>query len=305
MIDKLLTLISGNLLLVKKSIEQENKTLASTIEASNQKVIEAVTQVVTGLSAVSEAMETLAKQVKEKPAIEVNVPDVEIPEITIPEISAPVVNVTVPEIRIPEIKLPTINVPAPQVTVEPNITVTPTPVTFPKEMSVVGFSALLAKLEQLFARKPETQIQYSAKNPMPVAFIDRSGRQYDLIHLGSSRSTGGGATPSEITGADKVLRTIAFDVSASGVVIPAVSGRRIKVYAIKLITDAPVSVAFRDGATDLLEGMQDYLANAGYIDNIQPPAFLFATSAGNALHLAITGAGNVSGRISYWSDDRV
>lgn len=80
--------------------------------------------------------------------------DVPKSEITIPEIKIP--EIKVPQITIPDIKLPTINVPEPKVTVnipeikvpEPKVTVnvpkadapivnvSPTPVTFPSEMSI-------------------------------------------------------------------------------------------------------------------------------------------------------------------------
>lgn len=52
------------------------------------------------------------------------------------------IQVTAPEVNIPEIRIPDINVPAPQVTVNvpkqetAKVTVTPTPVTFPSEMSL-------------------------------------------------------------------------------------------------------------------------------------------------------------------------
>lgn len=304
MIEKLLTLLSGNILLTKKSIEAGNKTLTERLESSQKMTDEAFNKLSENLAGMSNSIQMLAKAIEEREDKEIEIPEIEIPDIKFPEIPTPQVTVNVPEIKIPKADAPIINVQPPVVNVEPNITVTPTPVTFPSEMSVTGLSAWFQKVIDLLS-KDKKETVYSAKNPLPVAFIDRQGRQYDLIHLGTPRAMAGGATPSEITGADKTLRTVSFDLSATGVVVPAVTGRRIKVYAIKLTTDAPLSVGFRDGASTLLEGMQDYLANSGYIDNIQPPAFLMATSAGEALQLAITGTGNVSGRVSYWSDDKV
>lgn len=304
MIEKLLTLLSGNVLLTKKSIEEGNKTLTERLESSQNKTVEAINELTVTVKNVSEVMEKVAKAIEEREDREIEIPEIEIPEIKLPEfpkfpefpaIPAPQVTVKAPEVVVP----------APVVTVEPNITVTPTPVTFPEEMSVTGLSVWFQKVIDLLSKEKKEQV-WSASNPIPVAFIDRKGRQYDLVHLGTPRGgTGGGATPSEITGADKTMRTVAFDISSTGVVVPAVAGRRIKVYAIKLTVDAPLSVAFRDGASTLLEGMQDYIANSGYIDNIQPPAFLMATSAGESLQLVVSGTGNVSGRVSYWSDDKV
>lgn len=304
MIEKLLTLLSGNTLLVRKAIEEGNEKLVGKIESLQEGNSQSSERMVSELSRLSDSMLELADAVNKRPAIEVNVPDVIVPPITVPDINAPVVNVNVPDVIVPEIKLPTINVPAPVVTVTPEITVTPTPVVFPKEMVVTGMIDSFKNLLSAIAGISKAQV-YTNKDPLPVAFIDRQGRRYDLIHLGGQGVGGGGVAPSEITGADKTMRTVAFEITATGIVIPAVAGRRIKVYAVKLVTSAAVSVAFRSGASTLLEGMQPYIANAGFIDNIQPPAFLFATAAGEALHLVQSGAGTVSGRISYWDDDKV
>lgn len=304
MLDKILTLLSGNVVLFMKAFEKKNeefskqfKQFQDNIQKDNEKVIEK-------LSSLDQSISSLAEAVSKQPPIEVAPPVVNVPPF--PEVKVPPVEVKIPEIKLPkiEVTVPPIKVPTPQVTVKPQITVEPTPVKFPAEMVVKGFSDGIKSILKVFKDLPQAKV-YTQDDPLPVAFIDRKGRRYDLVHLGSAPASGGGATPSEITGADKTMRTMAFDISATGTVIPTVSGRRIKVYAIKLTTDAPVSVAFRDGASTLLEGMQDYLANSGYIDNIQPPAFLMATSAGNSLDLVVSGTGNVSGRISYWSDDKI
>lgn len=196
MIDKLLTLISGNLLLVKKAIEQENKTLTERLESSQNKTTEALEGVTMNVKEVAEAMTQLAKAIEEREDREIEVPEIEMPEIKIPdfpkfpkfpEIPTPQVTVNVPEIVVP----------APVVNIEPQITVTPTPVTFPKEMSVVGLSEWFKKVIELLS-KEKKETEWSKKNPMPVAFIDRNGRQYDLIHLGTPRGGSGGGVATEI-----------------------------------------------------------------------------------------------------------
>lgn len=104
-------------------------------------------------------------------------------------------------------------------------------------------------------------------------------------------------------GSGKTLKTVAVSISATGTVIAAVSAKRLKVYAVKLICSAALSIKFRDGASTNLEGAQDFVANGGVAESVTPPEFLFATTAGNSLDLVITGTGTVSGRLSYWDDD--
>ncbi len=101
----------------------------------------------------------------------------------------------------------------------------------------------------------------------------------------------------------KTLKTIPVDINATGHVVPAVTGKKIKVYAVKLIVSAAISINFRDGAATDLEGSMSLTANAGYVESVTPPFFLFCTAAGNDLDLVIVGAGTVTGRISYWDND--
>lgn len=104
-------------------------------------------------------------------------------------------------------------------------------------------------------------------------------------------------------GAGKTLRSASFSISATGTVVSAVPGKRLKVYAAKVIVDAALGVLFRDGGATALEGSQALAANGGFIEQVTPPEFLFATSPGNSLDLQITGVGTAAGRVSYWDDD--
>lgn len=104
-------------------------------------------------------------------------------------------------------------------------------------------------------------------------------------------------------GAGKTLKSAVINLGATGTVINAVSTKRIKVFAVKLVVSAAVSVSFRDGASTGLEGAQPLAANGGFVESVNPPAFLFGTTAGNSLDLVISGAGTVVGRVSYWDDD--
>jgi hypothetical protein len=111
------------------------------------------------------------------------------------------------------------------------------------------------------------------------------------------------AVPITDGGAGKTLKSASFSLSASGTIVTAVPTKRIKVYAYKIICSAAISVAFRDGASTALEGNQPIVANGGVVEAINPPAFLFGSSAGNSLDFIISGTGTASGRVSYWDDD--
>lgn len=104
-------------------------------------------------------------------------------------------------------------------------------------------------------------------------------------------------------GAGKTLKTAVVSLSATGTVVAAVASKRIKVYAVKVICSAAISVNWRDGASTALEGAQAIALNSGFVENVNPPAFLFGTTAGNSLDLVITGIGTAAGRVSYWDDD--
>lgn len=101
----------------------------------------------------------------------------------------------------------------------------------------------------------------------------------------------------------KYGKTMPFSLNSTGTVISAVANKVLKIYAIKLIVSAAISVNFRDGASTDLEGAMPLAANGGYVENVTPPHYILITSAGNGLDLVITGAGTASGRISYWDDD--
>lgn len=104
-------------------------------------------------------------------------------------------------------------------------------------------------------------------------------------------------------GSGKILKSVPFSISSTATVISAVPGKRIKVYATKLSVTAAIAVNFRDGASTALEGALTLGINGGYTESVDPPNFLFATTAGNSLDLVITGVGTAAGRISYWDDD--
>jgi hypothetical protein len=98
------------------------------------------------------------------------------------------------------------------------------------------------------------------------------------------------------------LLTAPFLLSTAGTVVAAITGRRIKVYAVSLCANGACQVNWRDGTTTQLEGAQSLATNGGYEQVIDPPSFLFATTPGNSLDLVVSG-GVAAGRVSYWATD--
>ncbi|MBM3813448.1 MAG: hypothetical protein FJW20_17640 [Acidimicrobiia bacterium] len=132
--------------------------------------------------------------------------------------------------------------------------------------------------------------------PAAAAGIGLLGAGKVAAQLSASR---GYSTPLQ----DKTLKSASFSLSSTGTVVGAVSGKRIKVYAVKLVASAAISVNFRDGASSSLEGAMALAANGGFVEFVNPPNFLFASSVGNSLDLVVSGGGTAAGRISYWDDD--
>jgi hypothetical protein len=132
--------------------------------------------------------------------------------------------------------------------------------------------------------------------PAALAALGLLGRRPSAAQLSASR---GYSTPLQ----DKNLKSASFSLASTGNLVAAVSGKRIKVYAVKLVASANCNVNFRDGASINLEGSMALAANGGFVEFVNPPNFLFATTAGNGLDLVVTGGGTAAGRISYWDDD--
>lgn len=101
----------------------------------------------------------------------------------------------------------------------------------------------------------------------------------------------------------KTLKTQKFSLSATGTVISAVSAKKLKIYAYKLVVSAAISVKWRDGSSTDIEDLQPLAPSGGEAESVSPPSYLFSTTAGNTLDLVISGTGTASGRVSYWDDD--
>jgi hypothetical protein len=96
------------------------------------------------------------------------------------------------------------------------------------------------------------------------------------------------------------MLSASFSRSTTGTILSAVAGRTYKIYAIKLICDAAAAVFFQTTGASALEGSQSIAANGGYVESVEPPAFLFETGDSAGLQLNVSGGGTAAGRVSYW-----
>ena len=108
-----------------------------------------------------------------------------------------------------------------------------------------------------------------------------------------------GATLHEVV-SGKTLKSAAISLSASGIVVAAVTNKKICVYSVKLVASAACTVKFSSNGSTDLEGAQSLSANGGFTETVQPPDYLFETADGESLNLIITGSTNVGGRVSYF-----
>jgi hypothetical protein len=109
----------------------------------------------------------------------------------------------------------------------------------------------------------------------------------------------------EINLEGKTLKTAKIDHAASGdnTIVDAVTGKRIKVYAVVLVVSAAVNCRWLSGSTELTGDMNFGGKGEGYAQAVSPPAFLVATAAGASLKLNLSAATAVDGIVSYWDDD--
>jgi hypothetical protein len=108
-------------------------------------------------------------------------------------------------------------------------------------------------------------------------------------------------------GAGKTLKRAVVALTATGDVIAAVASRRLKVFAYELQSrNDSMTVQLRNATTEATTLGIRWALNTreGAVHGaINPPAFLFATIAGEALEAVITGTGTVDIAVSYWDDD--
>ena len=91
--------------------------------------------------------------------------------------------------------------------------------------------------------------------------------------------------------------------AGNNTIVAAVAGVRLKVYAIHFNVSGNVNMIWVDGTVGDLTGDMNFNTREGYTNAVTPPAFLLATTAGEALIMNLSGAVAVDGWIAYWDDD--
>ncbi len=107
-------------------------------------------------------------------------------------------------------------------------------------------------------------------------------------------------------GSGKTLKRAVVNTSTSGAdVVAAVATKRIKVYSYAVQATGTVNVYLRDGgAGSALTLTWNLQAREGAsVSGVNPPAFLFGTTAGNALQVVLSAAVTVGIEVTYWDDD--
>ena len=108
----------------------------------------------------------------------------------------------------------------------------------------------------------------------------------------------GGVLQETVNG--KTLKSAPISLTSSGVVVNAVTGKKICVYGVKLVASAASTVRFSSNGSTDIEGAQALAANGGYTETVTPPTYLFETAIGESLNLIITGSTSIGGRVSYF-----
>lgn len=139
-----------------------------------------------------------------------------------------------------------------------------------------------------------------------VTVVQATAANLNATVTGTVNATQSGTWTVVDGGAGKTLKRAVVSLTATGTVIAAVSGRRLKVYqyAIQSRNDG-MTARFRDGTAGSNLGLEWSLNTREGVSSgpVNPPAFLFATTAGNSLDAVLSGTGTVWIEVSYWDDD--
>ncbi len=129
----------------------------------------------------------------------------------------------------------------------------------------------------------------------------------DFVKLSVDHATGAQRVyvVNSSSGGSQTIQVAGFSAfSETVVVVPAVTAKRIKVFALFFTVGTNGTTAqFLDGDDDPAGGLGTFAQYGGVARHVNPPAFFMATTAGRELSLVATGTGAVSGDLAYWTDD--
>lgn len=98
---------------------------------------------------------------------------------------------------------------------------------------------------------------------------------------------------------------VAATNSGNTAVVAAVSGKRICVTKVMVVTKTALDLKFQSATTDIT-GTMGFAAGGGWRDGMirnadDPDDCLFETAVGAALNINLSGAGTVGGYVSYFT----
>lgn len=96
------------------------------------------------------------------------------------------------------------------------------------------------------------------------------------------------------------VQSLSFNSAAGGdiVVVPAVTGKSIKIYRLILQDTGAQTITFKDGAAISLTGPMDFAALSGII--LDPTSLpWFETTAGNAFIINASAATKIAGKVDF------
>lgn len=98
--------------------------------------------------------------------------------------------------------------------------------------------------------------------------------------------------------ADDNIKFATISQTATGDLVTAVTGKKIRVLGYVMVCSASLTLNFESGTTDI-SGAMEIAANGGvsYAGGLDAPAF--ETAAGAKLALTQSGTGNVRGHLTY------
>jgi hypothetical protein len=110
-------------------------------------------------------------------------------------------------------------------------------------------------------------------------------------------------------GHGKTCKVKTGSASATFTIVAAVTSKKIKVYALSLMTSSTtaVTVTFKDGASGTAIGTYPLQAISGTVqgiaESVDIPSSLFETSSGTLLEMSFSAAVSVTYNLRYWDDD--
>ena len=99
------------------------------------------------------------------------------------------------------------------------------------------------------------------------------------------------------------FQQVPLNISAGGdnVVIAGIAGKQIKVFRIKWVCSAAVTVTVKDGASNVLDGPMSFSTNEGAV--LDWPGYdgppWYTTTSGNALIFNLSSGVQVGGNLDY------